>query len=426
MCLAYGGTKSGLVLIWFAAACAVAVADAWVFQRLRTDLSNARWRRLALVSLLLSTVTFAVIGPILYLTPSVVTEIGASMLMCAVSLNNTMMTRGWRGATYVVVGAVSAAMLIGAPIALMARHVHASPLDILVLVSANLSYLAFIAILIATLQRESDAVRSAQARWRSLFDQNPLPQLCLDASGLFQALDFDPKDNHVRQADVFRRTVHSIEILAAGIRVTEVNRAALRLLGADSAETFQLSAHFDGTFIEGFAASRSAPRTEDGFEPFDCPLIRGDGSTRSVKVHVHTVEIGSRGWATVILTLEDITELQRADAAQQQALVAAEQANRAKSDFLATMSHEIRTPLNGVLGMVQALERGTLTQDQRRQLAVIGRSGSALLVILNDILDLSKIEAGMLELDPTPFDLALLVAELSTPSAKSPTARGWP
>ncbi len=412
MLLAYGGTKSALVFAWFAAACAIAVVDAWVFQRLQGHLSDRMRRRLALFSLSLSSLAFAVIGPILYLAPSVVTEIGASLLMCAVSLNNTVMTRGWRAATYVVVGSVAAVMLIGAPMALMARHVQVGGLDVLVLVSANLCYLAFIAILIATLQRESDAVRNAKARWRSLFDQNPLPQLCLDASSLFQTLSFDPLDDTARQATLFQQRVWSMEMLNGAVRVTDINRAALRLLGTESADTLRLDAHFDQLFIDGFVASRSRPRTADGFEPFDCPLTRGDGSIREVKVHLHTVELDSRGWATVVLTLEDITELQRADAIQQQALLAAEQANRAKSDFLATMSHEIRTPLNGVLGMVQALERGSLDADQRRQLAVIGRSGSALLVILNDILDLSKIEAGMLELDPTPFDLELVVADV--------------
>jgi signal transduction histidine kinase/CheY-like chemotaxis protein len=84
----------------------------------------------------------------------------------------------------------------------------------------------------------------------------------------------------------------------------------------------------------------------------------------------------------------------------------AEAASQAKSAFLAVMSHEIRTPLNGVLGMTQALAADpTLTQGQRARLQTIRQSGEALLAILNDILDLSKIEAGKLELESIEFDL---------------------
>ena len=83
----------------------------------------------------------------------------------------------------------------------------------------------------------------------------------------------------------------------------------------------------------------------------------------------------------------------------------AEAASEAKSQFLATVSHEIRTPLNGVLGMAQVMARDPLPQIQRERLDVVQQSGEALLVILNDILDLAKIEAGKLELEDAAFDL---------------------
>jgi PAS domain S-box-containing protein len=111
----------------------------------------------------------------------------------------------------------------------------------------------------------------------------------------------------------------------------------------------------------------------------------------------------------LIGALQNITERKLAEKALVQAKEDAEAANRAKSTFLATMSHEIRTPLNGVLGMAQAMEADGLPDVQRGRLDVIRQSGETLLAILNDVLDLSKIEAGKLELDGDgEFDISEL------------------
>ena len=89
----------------------------------------------------------------------------------------------------------------------------------------------------------------------------------------------------------------------------------------------------------------------------------------------------------------------------QELALAAQAANRAKTEFLATMSHEIRTPLNGVLGMAQIMAAGALEPDQRRRLDTIRASGRSLMDVINAILDISQIEAGKMEVAPAPFDL---------------------
>ncbi|MBC7736140.1 MAG: response regulator, partial [Candidatus Saccharibacteria bacterium] len=109
----------------------------------------------------------------------------------------------------------------------------------------------------------------------------------------------------------------------------------------------------------------------------------------------------------------DITETKE----QQKALLAAREAawaaSKAKSAFLANMSHEIRTPMNGVVGMAELLCDSTLSQEQRLFAETIRSSGEALLVIINDILDYSKIEAERLTLFPEPFDLERTIHEVS-------------
>src|SRR5213592_2382481 len=144
----------------------------------------------------------------------------------------------------------------------------------------------------------------------------------------------------------------------------------------------------------------------------DTERLHRDG--RLIPVRLSAAYAQDANGEVVIVRYEDITERKRAETAIREARDVAERAAHARSAFLANMSHEIRTPMNAVLGFVELVLDTELSVEQRRALELVRSSSEALLTILNDILDYSKIEAEHLELETIPFDLPKVVHATAT------------
>jgi signal transduction histidine kinase/CheY-like chemotaxis protein len=145
-------------------------------------------------------------------------------------------------------------------------------------------------------------------------------------------------------------------------------------------------------------------------------LFPGD---RWLQIEASRIRDGSQ-----VSIITDVTATKLAAETLIEARDRAEAANRSKSEFLANMSHEIRTPLNGVLGMAQVMETHELRPDQRERLGVVRESGQALLGILNDLLDLSKAQAGKLEFEVTDTDVSEMVRTCCAAFQGTASAKG--
>ena len=152
-------------------------------------------------------------------------------------------------------------------------------------------------------------------------------------------------------------------------------------------------------------------RRHHGYKDLEEQRKRLDGTTWWSSVTAR--HLPSRGDDTYIFWHEDVTERRLAVTELGEAKAKAESATKAKSVFLANMSHEIRTPLNAILGYAQLMRRDpSLTADQQKILKIVNRSGEHLLGLINEILDMSKIEAGAMTLTANSFDLPTLLDEI--------------
>ncbi|MEQ9549436.1 MAG: PAS domain S-box protein [Coleofasciculus sp. G3-WIS-01] len=158
-------------------------------------------------------------------------------------------------------------------------------------------------------------------------------------------------------------------------------------------------------------------------ETTEIQLVQLSGELRMAEMKATPIQWLSK--PAYVIALRDITQRKQTELTLQQAKAAAEAANLAKSMFLANMSHELRTPLNIILGFTQVMSRDpVITPEEQENLDIINKSGNHLLSLINDVLDLSKIEAGCISIEESRFDLIALVRSLQEMFQQRAVAKG--
>jgi PAS domain S-box-containing protein len=234
-------------------------------------------------------------------------------------------------------------------------------------------------------------------------------------------------DSELRLKTIVENEPECVKLLSPDGILLQMNRAGLTMIEADSAEQVVgrpivevVAPEYRAAFT---ALNERVRRGATGELEFETVGLKG--GRRWLETHAVPMRDAAGAIVNLLSVTRDITARKQYEAALVQAKQAAEAANLAKSQFLATMSHEIRTPMNGILGMAQLLLLPELREDERDEYArTILNSGHALLAILNDILDLSKIDAGRMELATVVFDPRQLIEETAALFAEMAHSKG--
>ncbi|MGE0767025.1 MAG: response regulator [Hyphomicrobiaceae bacterium] len=230
-------------------------------------------------------------------------------------------------------------------------------------------------------------------------------------------LQWELSDNETRYRDLLDSQNDIITRVDTRGRLTFVNRAFCRTFGVEAGAVLGKSFQPDVLQHDGEPRAMPEPGRRQRFEEL---LLTADGA-RWFSLEQCAITGDDGRIREIQLLGRDITEQRRVQSSLAEARDQAESANRAKSRFLAAMSHEIRTPMNGILGMAGLLSETELSPEQRTYVEAVDHSAKNLLTIIDEILDLSKIEAGKLEIHPAPFFLDQClqsVIELMSPRAR--------
>ena len=263
----------------------------------------------------------------------------------------------------------------------------------------------------AALEAANDRLRSSEARYRSLFMNSPVAFVEADLSSLATFMRSAETTALGDFSQLVSDKPETMRDLLRLISVHDANPAALDMVAARS--VLSLSAGFDAVLLpESFPATlRLLQALADGVNSYTCEagFQTFSGQRKHAVLAVRPMPGHESGLDRVLVSIQDVTGLKEGEALLRRAHREAQAASKAKSEFLANMSHEIRTPLSAILGLAELSQRQNEPVKTAKHLRMIAESAQALLGIIGDVLDLSRVEAGKLSLEIKRFALAQVV-----------------
>ncbi len=280
-------------------------------------------------------------------------------------------------------------------------------------------------------------MRHADGHWVWVLSRSRVAKRAPDGTAqLITGVHIDISDRKQLEQEITARRAFLLQVIDASIApivvldeqgdVLFANQEAARILGvrlkSKTEPEFDISAlrleRLDGEVLpKSERMTNLVAQARGPVRDVQVALRLEDGTRRVLACNAAPLDMGVAFDTGVIrrgtvISFTDITDDRVATARLEEAVARAEDMSRAKSTFLANMSHEIRTPLNGVLGMAEVLAEIVTEPAQKRMVSTIRKSGETLLTVLNGILDMSKIEAGKMELEAVPFLLSDLLREV--------------
>ena len=249
---------------------------------------------------------------------------------------------------------------------------------------------------------------------REQFYSAPIPIWIEDWSKLKKFVDRLSAEGVTDFEAHFARNPDDMEILRRSVVIVDMNDAAIVETEASSKqEALDLHASFEVSFsVDGYPVAVNAFMRGQRTAVAEITEFNRAGEPLNIIERFQLLEGDEEEWANIVSVTLDVTELRNVTTELEIAKQRAEAANLAKGAFIATMSHEIRTPMNGIIGMASLLRHTELTDEQADYCATIADSAEALLTIINDILDYSKVEAGKLELSASTTNVVKIVDDV--------------